>query len=228
VIYRRSVVVHDWLYADGVTMPDVPVTIPESYELVRTISTSDMASEYIVRHRTENILVRLKIFSFTSASGVTARRHSREHLRSDITFMEELEQPGIISIFDYSDTKNQFWIATQPAEVDKLSDCFDFLTSQSFPFRQNLVYQFLAILQRIHNRRVVHRNISGDAVFLTPKHEIYIGDFGLASHLTDRPTTRMETTLVTMTSYLPPEVRDAETFICNVNCDIFSAGLLAF
>ncbi|MBC8470904.1 MAG: protein kinase [Planctomycetes bacterium] len=228
MIYRRSVVVHDWLYADGVTMPDVPVTIPESYELVRTISTSDMASEYIVRHRTEDIFLRLKIFSFTSASGATARRHSREHLRSDITFMEELEQPGIISIFDYSDTKNQFWIATQPAEVDKLSECFDFLTSQPFPFRENLVYQFLAILQRIHNHRVVHRNISGEAVFLTPKHEIFIGDFCLASHLTDRPTTRMETTLVTTTSYLPPEVRDAETFICNVNCDIFSAGLLAF
>jgi len=209
-------------------MPDVPITIPESYELVRTISTSDMVSEYIVRHRADDILIRLKIFSFTSASGATTRRHSREHLRSDITFMEELEQPGIVSIFDYSDTKNQFWIATQPAEFDKLSECFDFLTSKSFQFRQKLVYQFLAILQRIHNRRVVHRNLSGDTVFLTPKHEIFIGDFGLASHLTDRPTTRMETTLVTMTSYLPPEVRDAETSVCNVNSDIFSAGLLAF
>ena len=209
-------------------MPDVPVTIPESFELVRTISTSDMVSEYIVRHRTEDIPLRLKIFSFTSASGATTRRHSREHLRSDITFMEELEKPGIISIFDYSDTKNQFWIATQPAEVDKLSECFDFLTSQSIQFRQKLVYQFLAVLQRIHDHRVVHRNISGDAVFLTPKHEIFIGDFGLASHLTDRPTTRMETTLVTTTSYLPPEIRDADTSICNVNSDIFSAGLLAF
>jgi serine/threonine protein kinase/formylglycine-generating enzyme required for sulfatase activity len=209
-------------------MPDIPVTIPESYELVRTISTSDMISEYIVRHRIKDILLRLKIFSFSAASSATVRRNSREQLRSDITFMEELEQPGIIHVFDYSDSKNQFWIATQPAEVDKLSECFDFLVTQSVEFRQKLVHQFLAILQRIHNRRVVHRNISGNAVFLTPKHEIYIGDFGLASHLTDRPTTRMETTLVTTTSYLPPEVRGAETFICNVNSDIFSAGLLAF
>ncbi|MHC4584450.1 MAG: protein kinase domain-containing protein [Planctomycetota bacterium] len=209
-------------------MSDVPVTIPESYELVRTISTSDMVSEHIVRHRTEDILLRLKIFSFTSASGATTRRHSREQLRSDITFMEELEQPGIVRVFDYSDSKNQFWITTQPAEVDKLSECFDFLVTQSVEFRQKLVHQFLTVLQCIHNRRVVHRNISGNAVFLTPKHEIYIGDFGLASHLTDRPTTRMETTLATTTSYLPPEVRGADTFICNINSDIFSAGLLTF
>ncbi|MHC4532971.1 MAG: protein kinase domain-containing protein [Planctomycetota bacterium] len=209
-------------------MSDIPVNIPESYELVKTISTSDMVSEYIVRHRTEDILLRLKIFSFSTASGVTVRRHSREHLRSDITFLEELELSGIIRVFDYSDSKNQFWIATQPAEIDKLSECFDFLVTQSVEFRQNLVHQFLAVLQRIHECGVVHRNISGHAVFLTPKHEIYIGDFGLASHLTEQPTIRMETTLVTITSYLPPEVRSADTLICNVNSDIFSAGLLVF
>ncbi|MHC4728385.1 MAG: serine/threonine protein kinase, partial [Planctomycetota bacterium] len=209
-------------------MSDVPVRIPESYEIVKTISTSDMVSEHIARHRTDEINVRLKIFSFSAASGATIRRNSREQLRSDITFMEELEQPGIIRIFDYSDSKNQFWIATQPAEVDKLTECFDFLVTQSIEFREKLVHQFLAVLQRIHERGVVHRNISGNAVFLTPNNEIYIGDFGLAGHMTDRPTIRMETSLVTTTSYLPPEIRAAETFICNVNCDIFSAGLLAF
>ncbi len=209
-------------------MSNIPVKIPESYEIVNTISTSDMVNEYIAHHRSDNIDVRLKIFSFSAASGVTVRRHSREQLRSDITFMEELEQPGIIHVFDYSDSKNQFWVATQPAEIDKLSECFDFLVTQSVEFRQKLVHQFLAVLQHIHERGVVHRNISGNAVFLTPKHEIYIGDFGLAGHMTDRPTIRMETTLVTTTSYLPPEIRGAETFSCNVNCDIFSAGLLAF
>ncbi len=209
-------------------MSDASVAVPEGYEIVRTISTSESVGEYIVRHQAENVLVRLRIFNFTTAAGATTRRHSREHLRSDITFMEELEQPGIIRIFDYSDTKNLFWIATLPAEVDKLFECFDFLASQPLQFRQMLVYQFLAVLQRIHNSHVVHRNLSSDAVFLTPEHEIYIGDFGLASYLTDRPTIRLETTIVTTTSYLPPEVRNADTFICNVSSDIFSAGLLVF
>jgi serine/threonine protein kinase/formylglycine-generating enzyme required for sulfatase activity len=221
-------IVHDWFCVYGVGMSDASVAVPEGYEIVRTISTSESVGEYIARHQAEGVLVRLRIFNFTTASGATTRRHSREHLRSDITFMEELEQPGIIRIFDYSDTKNLFWIATLPAEVDKLFECFDFLASQPVQSRQMLVYQFLAVLQRIHNNHVVHRNLSSDAVFLTPEHEIYIGDFGLASYLTDRPTIRLETTIVTTTSYLPPEVRNADTFICNVSSDIFSAGLLVF
>jgi serine/threonine protein kinase/formylglycine-generating enzyme required for sulfatase activity len=142
--------------------------------------------------------------------------------------MEELEHPGVIRIFDYSDTKELFWIATQPAKVDKLSKRFDFLASQSFQFRQVLVRQFLTILQWIHNSHVVHRNLSGDAIFLSSELEIYIGDFGFACYFTDQPTTRRDTTLVTTTGYQPPEVRNAETFTCNVSCDIYSAGLLAF
>ncbi len=221
-------IVHDWFCVVGVGMSDVPIAIPQGYEIVRTISVSESVGEYIARHQAEDVLVRLRIFNFTTASGATTRRHSREHLRSDITFMEELEQPGIIRIFDYSDTKNLFWIATLPAEVDKLCERFDFLASQPLQTRQKLVYHFLSVLQRIHNSHVVHRNLSSDAVFLTPKNEIYIGDFGLASYLTDRPTIRLETTIVTTTSYLPPEVRNADTFICNVSSDIFSAGLLVF
>ncbi|MHC4455544.1 MAG: serine/threonine protein kinase, partial [Planctomycetota bacterium] len=209
-------------------MSDVPADIPKDYEVVRTIDASGPASEYIARHKTDDALVRLKISNFSRVSSATTRRNLRENLRCDITFMEELEQPGVIRIFDYSDTKTLFWTATQPAEVDKLSRRFDFLASQSFEFRQTLVRQFLAALRRIHNSHIVHRNLSSDSVFLSSELEIYIGDFGFACYLTDQPTTRRDTVLVTTACYQPPEVRNADTFTCNVNCDIFSAGMLVF
>jgi len=34
-------IVHDWFCVDGVGMSDASVAIPEGYEIVRTISTSD-------------------------------------------------------------------------------------------------------------------------------------------------------------------------------------------
>ncbi|MHC4159736.1 MAG: serine/threonine-protein kinase, partial [Planctomycetota bacterium] len=209
-------------------MPDASVTVPEGYEILRTIDSSDSAGEYLARHKADGVLVRLKVCNFSKTSGATTRRVLREYLRCDVTFMEELEDPGVIRIFDYSDTKNMFWVATQPAEVDKLSKRFDFLASQSFEFRQGLVRQLLAVLQRIHNQNIVHRNLSCDAVFLSPELEIYIGDFGFASYFSDQSTTHRDATLVTTTAYQPPEIRDAKTFTCNVSCDIFSAGLLAF
>ncbi|MHC4483051.1 MAG: protein kinase domain-containing protein, partial [Planctomycetota bacterium] len=209
-------------------MSDSSVTIPEGYEILRTIDTSGSVGEYVARHKADDVLVRLRIFNFSQTSGATARRHLREYLRCDISFMEELEQPGVIRIFDYSDTKKTFWIATEPAKVDKFSKRFDFLASESLEFRQGLALQFLAALGRIHNSGVVHRNLSGDAIFLSSKMEIYIGDFGFASYITDQPTGTGDTSSVTTLGYQPPEVRNAATFSCDVSCDIFSAGLLVF
>ena len=209
-------------------MSSAPVFMPEGYEILKTIDTSGSVREFVARHKAEDALVRLRIFDFSQTSGATTRRHLREYLRCDITFMEELELPGIMHIYDYSDTKNMFWIATQPAKVDKLSKRFDFLASQSLQFRQGLVSQFLGALKRIHGKHVVHRNLSSDSVFLSSELQLLIGDFGFAAYLTGQPVTGQDTTSVTTMSYQPPEVRDAETFTCDVSCDIFSAGLLVF
>lgn len=209
-------------------MSDDSIVIPEGYEVVKPISTSGSVTECVAKHKADETLVRLRVFDFTQTSGPTTRRHYREHLRGDITFMEELEHPGIIRLFDYSDTRNLLWIATQPAEIDKLSDRFSFLAERPFEFRQTLVSKFLAILQRIHNSHVVHRNLCSDSVFLTPEEEIYIGDFSFAGYLTDRPAMRIDATPTLNTSYLPPEVKGAETYSCDVSSDIFSAGLLTF
>jgi serine/threonine protein kinase len=209
-------------------MSDASLAVPEGYEILKTVDRFGSVDEYVARYKAEDALVRLRIFNFTHTSKATTRRQLREHLRSDITFMEELDHSGVIRVFDYSDTKNLFWIATQPAEIDKLSKCFGFLASQSYQFRQQLVRRFLEVLQWIHDKRVMHRNLSGDAVFLSPESEVYIGDFGFAAYMTDRATTRQDTSSVVTVAYLPPEVRDAKTLICDVSCDIFSAGLLAF
>jgi len=202
--------------------------VPEGYEILRTIHTSGSSSESIARHKAEDVLVRLKTFSFDRGSGDTTRRFLRENLRCNVSFMEELDIHGIIRIFDYSDTKNLFWIATQPAEVEKLSISFDLLVSETFSSRQAMLLQFLATLQRIHDSQLVHRNLSGDSVFLTPKKEIYIGDFGFAGYTNDPLTVRQDTNYITTTAYLPPEVKNAQTFSSDISCDIFSAGLIAF
>ncbi|MHC4388701.1 MAG: protein kinase family protein, partial [Planctomycetota bacterium] len=184
-------------------MSDASATIPDGYEILRTIDSSGSVDEYVARYKPEDSLVKLRIFNFTHTSKATTRRQLREHLRSDITFMEELNHAGVIRVFDYSDTKNLFWIATQPAEIDKLSKRFGFLASQSLQFRQQLANQFLEVLQWIHSKHVVHRNLSSDTVFLSPDLQVCIGDFGFAAYVTDRATTRQDTYSVSTVGYLP-------------------------
>jgi serine/threonine protein kinase/formylglycine-generating enzyme required for sulfatase activity len=207
-------------------MPDGVFEIPDAYQIIKTIEVTDSVAEYIALHKADEARVRLRVFDFSQTTPAT-RRQLREYLRCDITFMEAIEKPGIISVFDYSDTKKTFWLATQPADAEKLSNRFSFLGSQSFRFRRDLVSQFLNTLKQIHADDIVHRSLSSDAVFLGSDLKIHIGDFGFASYLTE-PSTARDVTMVPTIGYQPPEVRDAKTFSCDVTSDVFSAGLLTY
>ncbi|MHC4866939.1 MAG: protein kinase domain-containing protein, partial [Planctomycetota bacterium] len=209
-------------------MSDSSINVPDGYEVHETIEASASIGQYIARHKADDALVRLEMFDFSQTASATTRRHLREYLRTNITFMEELELAGVLRVFDYSDTKTLFWVATQPAEVYKLSKRFDLLASQPLQRRQGLVRQFLATVQAIHGLNVAHRSLSSDAVFLSSDLEVFIGEFGFACYFTDHSATSTDTTSVTAACYQPPEVRDAKTLACDVRCDVFSCGLLAF
>ncbi len=206
-------------------MPDGVFEIPDAYQIIKTVEETELVAEYIALHKPDEARVRLRVFNFAQATP-TARRQLREYLRCDITFMEAIEKPGVITVFDYSDTKRTFWLATQPGDAEKLSTRFDFLGSQSFQFRKDLVSQFLDTLKQIHTSGIIHRSLSSDAVFLGSDLKIHIGDFGFATYLTE-PSTARDVTMVQTIGYQPPEVRDAKTFSCDVTSDVFSAGLLA-
>lgn len=210
-------------------MPDPNIFVPDDYEIITTLEVFGSTREYIASYKPDGVLVNLRVYSFADTTDTTMHRHLREYLRNDVSFMDELKHPGVIQLFDFSETKKQFWIATQPAKVEKLSNSFTMITSVSVERRIGLVEQFLSIIEHIYDHNVVHRNLSSDGILLSPDLELYVGDFGLACHFEDTPTAKHDTTL-TLTSgatYQAPEIKDAKTTFVDVRCDVFSAGLLA-
>ncbi|MHC4214979.1 MAG: protein kinase family protein, partial [Planctomycetota bacterium] len=204
------------------------VGIPDDFEILKSIESPGPASEYLARNKTEDTLVLLRTYDLTGIGDETARRQLREYLRNELTFLDELDLPGIIRLYDYSDAKKSFWIATQPPKITRLSRSFDLLQSLTLDNRHDLVTRFLSILQQIHERRIVHRNLSSDAIFLDNKPEIFIGDFGCASYISDQPIHTRKISSTTSTCYQAPELKNAETFAPGACCDIYSAALLVF
>ncbi len=200
-------------------------TTPDGYEIIRTIRSSDVESEHIARHKEDDAHVRLRVFDLGAASGNTTRRQLRDYLRADVTFAEDLDQPGILKLSDYSDTKDVFWVATQPAEVRRLSECYESLESLGREVRKSLVREFLTVLAKLHEAKVIHRNLSNETVYLGPEPSILIGDFGSACYINENATATHNTGTTT-TAYLPPEAKGGDTTSCNASCDVFSAGLL--
>lgn len=203
--------------------------VPDDYEIITTLDVSGAVREYIASYKPDKTLVHLRVYSFTDTTDATTHRHLRNYLRKDVGFMEELNHPNIIQLFDFSETKRQFWIATQPAKVEKLFNSFTKIQSVSVETRMALVEQLLSTIDHIHDCGVVHRNLSSEGIFLGPELELYVSDFGLACYLAETPTSTYDTapTSTLGTTYQAPEIKDAKTTFPDVRCDVFSAGLLA-
>ncbi|MHC4158558.1 MAG: protein kinase domain-containing protein, partial [Planctomycetota bacterium] len=210
-------------------MPSAFNIIPDDYEIITTLDVSGAVREYIASYKPNDIDVRLKVYSFTDTSDTTMQRHLRNYLRKDVGFMEGLKHPNIIQLFDFSETRRQFWVATQPANINHLSECFPKIASVPLGTRISLVKKLLSTIEYIHNCGVVHRNISSNGVFLDSELELYVNDFGLACYLADVPTSIHDTTPTSTSgaTYQAPEIKDAKTTSLDIRCDVFSAGLLA-
>ena len=203
--------------------------VPDGYEVLETLVTSESAWEYLACDRAKNTLVRLKVYSFADTTEATRHRHIRSYLRKDVGFMDELDHPGIIKLYDYSETRQLFWLATQPIDAQKLSDVFPNIATLPFETKVALIEKLFSILEYVHDRQVVHRNLSSEGVYLGPKLELYVGDFGLACYLEDASTSGYSTTSTSTlgAAYQAPEIKDAQTAFLDFRSDVFTAGLLA-
>ena len=216
--------------SDFTDMPSKFNIVPDDYEIIKTLDVSGTVREYIASYKPENTLVLLRMYSFADTTDTSLHSHQRSYLRKDVGFMEELKHSNIVRLFDFSETKRQFWIATQPAKITSLSESFPKIASLSLETKISLIVKLLAAVEYMHNCGVVHRNLSSNAVFLDSESELYVGDFGLACYLTDVQTSTHDTPTRASTSgatYQAPEIKDAKTTFLDVHCDVYSAGLLA-
>ena len=203
--------------------------VPDDYEVVKTLDVFDTGCEYVASYKPDNTLVRLRVYGFSDTSDTTMHHHLRNYLRRDIGFMEEFKHPNLVRLFDFSETRRQFWIATRPAKIEKLSKSFIKIASVPLETRISLVKKLLSTVEYIHNSEVVHRNLSSDGIFIDSELELYVGDFGLACYLADVPTSTHDTALTSTSgiTYQAPEIKDTHTKFLDVRCDVFSVGLLA-
>jgi NIMA (never in mitosis gene a)-related kinase len=95
-------------------------------------------------------------------------------------------------------------------------------------FQQNQILDWLCqiclAIKHIHDRKILHRDLKSQNVFLTSSNIIKLGDFGVAKCL-DYTLQKAETYIGTP-YYLSPEIIRGETY--SFKSDIWSIGILLY
>ena len=79
-------------------------------------------------------------------------------------------------------------------------------------------------MKHVHDRKILHRDLKSQNVFLTKKGLVKLGDFGIARVLSN--TKSRAKTVVGTPYYLSPEIIESSPY--NFKSDIWSLGVLLY
>ena len=136
--------------------------------------------------------------------------------------------PNIVQTYEFfkdSERDDVYFEVTELIDGERLDEVLGQLTVQ-IPFGQQLRYlrMLCLALQHAHRRRICHRNLSPETVFITRDHVVKLADFDFAK-ISGMQTISVPGEVLVENPYTAPEVlNDARN--ASAASDIYSLGML--
>ncbi|EAR94643.2 plant dual-specificity MAP kinase kinase family domain protein (macronuclear) [Tetrahymena thermophila SB210] len=156
-------------------------------------------------------------------------QRQRQDALNEVKFLKELGHPFIIAYRESFVDKDRYLCIVMDycEEGDLYNQIIEQKkTGQGFTEQQILEWfvQICFGLKFIHDRRILHRDLKTQNIFLTKSKQIKIGDFGIAKVLQN--TCEMAKTAIGTPYYLSPEICQQKPY--NQKTDIWSLGCILY
>ncbi|KAB5576685.1 hypothetical protein PHYPO_G00200690 [Pangasianodon hypophthalmus] len=151
----------------------------------------------------------------------------REAAKKEVTLLSKMKHPNIVAFFQSFHERNTLYIVMEYCDGGDLMKKITLQRGQPFTEEQ-IIDWFVQIclgLKHIHDRKVLHRDIKAQNIFLTQGGtKVKLGDFGIARMLNN--TTELARTCVGTPYYISPEICENRPY--NNKTDIWSLGCVLY
>jgi serine/threonine protein kinase len=194
----------------------------ESYKLVKQLGVGSYGKCFLVeaqKSKQECVIKQIDIRQMTV--------QEKEETINEARILGSLDHPYIIKLREaYISKKGKLCIVMDFADGGDLCSLIKSRSGQRFPEQQVLSWfiQICLALKHVHDRKILHRDLKSQNVFLTKEGNIKLGDFGIAKVLSQ--TMENAKTVVGTPYYLSPELIDNKPY--NFKSDIWALGILLY
>ncbi|KAG8345730.1 putative protein kinase [Trypanosoma vivax] len=195
----------------------------EKYTKVRSVGKGNMGSCVLARNNEDGRLYVIKQVDLTKMN-----KKERQQSLNEALLLKSLHHPNVIHYVDsfLSNRSDHICIVMEYADSGDLSSRIK--KSYGVNFREtqivDWIIQLVLSLSYVHKRKVLHRDVKSQNVFLTSQNVLKLGDFGIARTLSG--TYDQAKTFVGTPYYLSPELIMERPY--DHRSDVWALGVIIY
>src|SRR4051812_27210446 len=194
------------------------------YEIERHLARGGMAEVYVARDTLLDRPVALKVlFPELSADPTFVERFRREAQAA-----ANLNHPNIVSVFDWGEADNTYFIVMEYVDGPTLRDLLR-TEGRLHPDRAaDIAADIAAALGFAHRNGVIHRDVKPGNVLISPTGQVKVTDFGIARAARDTAQENLTQTGTVMgtATYFSPE--QAQGLPIDPRSDVYALGVVLY
>ncbi|XP_077572547.1 serine/threonine-protein kinase Nek1 isoform X16 [Stigmatopora nigra] len=193
----------------------------DKYEKVMKIGEGSFGKAILVKDKKDG---HQYVIKEVCISGMSEK--ARQESRKEVAVLANMSHPNIVQYKESFEERGFLYIVMDYCEG---GDLFKKINSQKgmfFPEEQILDWfvQICLALKYIHDRKILHRDIKSQNIFLTKDGTVQLGDFGIARVLNS--TVELARTCIGTPYYLSPEICENKPY--NNKSDIWALGCVLY
>lgn len=193
----------------------------QKYTVEKTVGEGSFGKALLARRNADRRLVIIKQISI---SKMPAKEMQRTELEA--TLLSRLNHPNIVAFIESFKTSSNLHIVMEYADGGDLETHIKNRRGKLL-VENEVLHMFVQIalaIKHIHDRKILHRDLKSQNIFLTRSGMVKLGDFGV-SRVLER-TVDFAATQVGTPYYMPPEICNGSKY--NSKCDIWSLGIVMY
>ncbi|KAM5179684.1 serine/threonine-protein kinase Nek5-like isoform 2-T3 [Mantella aurantiaca] len=194
----------------------------DNYEVIRMIGEGAFGKAFLAKGKKDNIQSVIKEINLSKMPP-----KEKEASQKEVTLLSKMKHPNIVTFFTSFKERNSLYIVMEYCDCGDLAKRINKQRGILFDEDQILSWfvQISLGLKHIHDRKVLHRDIKAQNIFLTSNGTMAkLGDFGIARVLNN--TMELAHTCVGTPYYLSPEICENRPY--NNKTDIWSLGCVLY
>mmetsp|Transcript_35700 Transcript_35700/g.83571 ORF Transcript_35700/g.83571 Transcript_35700/m.83571 type:complete len:456 (+) Transcript_35700:131-1498(+) len=194
----------------------------EKYQRIKVLGKGSFGKAYLVRNVEANAFCVVKQMETS-----TMEQKERNEAVKEAMLLKKMDHPNIVRFQEvFMTRKGRLCIVMDYADGGDVHQAIKASQGNLFP-ESKIVEWFVQVcfaLKHVHDRKVLHRDLKTQNIFLMATGQVKLGDFGIAKVLD--ATKDYAKTMVGTPYYLSPEIIEDRPY--NFKSDVWSCGVVLY